>query len=62
MRRADENGWFSYRGVACKVGRAFGRQPIGLRATATDGVMEVLFLTQVIKELDLRQPQTSPAP
>jgi transposase InsO family protein len=54
-RRVDENGWFSYHGRDWKAGRAFCGQTIGLRPTATDGLLEVLFLTQVIKELDLRQ-------
>lgn len=58
-RQVDGNGWFSYRGKNWKVGRAFGGQTIGLRPTQTDGVLEVLFLTQVIKELDLRQSQTT---
>jgi hypothetical protein len=33
---------------------------VGLRPTATDGVFEVLFLTQVIKELDRRPNPTQP--
>jgi transposase InsO family protein len=58
-RQVDQNGWFSYRGQEWKVGRAFCGQTIGLRPTQTDGVLEVLFLTQVIKELDLRQSKTT---
>lgn len=58
-RHVDRNGEFSYRGRNWKVGRAFHGQTIGLRTTQTDGVWEVLFLTQVIKELDLRQLQTT---
>jgi hypothetical protein len=58
-RQVDENGEFSYRGKNWKAGRAFCGQTIGLRPTQTDGVLEVLFLTQVIKELDLRQHQTT---
>jgi transposase InsO family protein len=58
-RRVDENGCFSYRGRDWKAGRAFCGQTIGLRPTQSDGVLDVLFLTQVIKELDLRQPNTS---
>jgi len=44
------------------VGRAFAGQAVGLRPTATDGVLEVLFLTQVLKELDLRENPTHPVP
>jgi transposase InsO family protein len=62
VRRVDVGGWFSYRGQDCKVGLAFASQPVGLRPTATDGVWEVLFLAQVIKELDLRQPQPPTVP
>jgi len=56
VRRVDENGWFSFQGHYCKAGRAFGGQSIGVRPTDQDGLFQVLFLTQVIKELDLRQP------
>jgi len=59
VRRVDENGWFSYQGRDCKAGRAFCGQQVGIRTTETDGIIEVLFLTQVIKELDLRQPKTT---
>jgi hypothetical protein len=36
--------------------------PVGVRPGKSDGLMEVLFLTQVIKELDLRHNQTNPVP
>jgi hypothetical protein len=55
VRRVDENGWFSYQGHDCKAGRAFCGQDVGIRPTETDGIIEVIFLTQVIKEWDLRQ-------
>jgi len=59
-RQVDRNGEFSYRGRNWKAGRAFCGQTIGLCPAQTDGILNVLFLTQVIKELDLRQSQTSP--
>jgi transposase InsO family protein len=62
VRQVDQDGWLSYRGAPWKVGRAFSGLPVGLRATTTYGVMELIFLTQVIKELDLRQPQKPTAP
>ena len=62
VRRVDQNGWFSYRGREWKVGRAFAGQTVGLRPTATDGVLEVLFLTQVLQELDLRENPNQPVP
>jgi transposase InsO family protein len=62
VRRGDEQGWISYRGDPWRIGRAFAGQELGVRATATDGVYEVLFLTQVIKELDLREAQPMTVP
>jgi len=58
VRRVDAAGWISYRGRDWKIGRAFIGESVGLSTSATDGLIEVLFLTQVIKELDLRQQQT----
>ena len=56
VRCVDQNGWISYRGRAWKIGRAFVDQRVALRQTNTDGLMEVLFLTHPVKQLDLRQP------
>ena len=62
VRRGDEQGWISYRGRPWRVGRAFAGQNLGVRPTAIEGVCEVIFLTQVIKELDLREAQPPPLP
>lgn len=62
VRRVDQLGQISYRGVPWRVGRAFIGLPVGVRPGKSDGLMEVLFLTQVIKELDLRQHKTHPVP
>jgi transposase InsO family protein len=62
VRRVDQQGYLSYRGELWRVGRAFFGLPVGLRPGNRDGLMEVLFLTQVIKELDLRQHVTHPVP
>jgi transposase InsO family protein len=62
VRRVDEQGQISYRGKLWRVGRAFLGLPVGVRPSKSDGLMEVLFLTQVIKELDLRQHKTNPVP
>ncbi len=61
VRRVDQDGWMHYRGRPWKIGRAFVGQSIGIRPLTLDGLMEVIFLTQRIKQLDLRQPQTSDA-
>ena len=56
VRRVDQNGWISHGGRPWKIGRAFVGLPVGIRPAATkDGVLEAIFLTQVIKELDLHQ-------
>lgn len=60
VRRADCNGQIHFRGQVWKVGKAFAGQNIGLRATATDGIYDVLFMTHVIKQLNLRETQTQP--
>jgi transposase InsO family protein len=61
VRQVDESGSLSYRNRSWKIGRAFAGLPVGLRPTDTDGIMEAIFLTQVIKKLDLRQPKTTTA-
>jgi transposase InsO family protein len=62
VRRVNDQGQISYRGVPWRVGRAFSGLPVGVRPGKSDGLMEVLFLAQVIKELDLRQNQNNPVP
>jgi len=62
VRRGDQQGWISYRGRPWRIGRAFAGQDLGVRATARDGVYEVIFLTQAIKELDLREATLTPVP
>jgi transposase InsO family protein len=62
VRRVDQDGKISYQGVLWRVGHAFSGQRVGVRPTSTDGISEVLFLTQAIKELDLRQHKTNPVP
>ena len=62
VRRVDQDGRISHRGRSWKVGRGFAGQPVGLRPGPVDGVLEVLFVTQVIKELDLRENETNSAP
>ncbi len=56
VRRADCNGEISFRGKVRKVGRAFTGQDIGLRPTADEGVYDVIFMAQMIKQLNLREP------
>jgi transposase InsO family protein len=55
IRRVDQNGWISYNHQSWKVGRAFKKQIVGVRTTAIDGVMEILFGTHTIKTINLRE-------
>jgi transposase InsO family protein len=59
VRRVAQDGKISYRGKERKIGSAFAGQSVGVRPTQTEGLMEIIFLTQVLKELDLRQQQTT---
>ena len=60
VRRVDPNGLFSYRNRLWKVGRAFHQQSIGIRPTAIDGTVEIIFGTQIIKTINLRENLTTP--
>jgi transposase InsO family protein len=62
VRRVDINGWISYGSRLWKVGRAFVKQDVGIRPGHRDGVMEIIFMTQIIKELNLRDNTTTAAP
>ncbi len=53
-RKVDVDDWFCFKGQAYKAGRAFAGQTVGLRPTQKDGILEVLFATQVIKRLEPR--------
>ena len=55
VRRVQQGGWISFRGRACRVGSAFVGQPVALRATTTDGLLEVYYCRQRIGEVDLRR-------
>lgn len=59
VRLVDKNGRISYHGQPWKIGLAFTGQRVGVRPTQQDGICEVIFLTQVIKELNLHQHLTS---
>jgi transposase InsO family protein len=54
VRKVDGAGRFSYRNRLWKAGTGFHGQAIGVRPTQTDGLMEILFATKVIQEIDLR--------
>lgn len=55
VRKVDVAGRISYGNRLWKVGTAFHRQAVGLRATPQDGVVEILFAAQIIKTINLRE-------
>jgi hypothetical protein len=59
-RRVQQNGWFSFKGRALKVSKAFAAQRIALRPTAEDGVWDVVFIAQRISQVNLRDALREP--
>jgi transposase InsO family protein len=56
VRRVQQNGKISFRGRACRVGKAFRGQPVVVRPDPlTDGVYEVYFLHTRIAVLDFNR-------
>lgn len=53
VRRVQHKGFFSYRGRSFRISKAFAGYPIGLRPTATEGVMDVFFCHQKVAQIDL---------
>lgn len=56
VRKVQDKGEISFRGKTWKVGQAFHGYPVGLRATVTDGLFDVLFCRQTICQISLREP------
>jgi transposase InsO family protein len=50
-------GQISYRNQEWYVSQALLRQPVALRPTAEDGVLDVIYCHITIRQLDLRQPR-----
>ena len=57
VRKVQDKGRVHYQGRLLPVSQAFRGQPVGVRATATDGLVEVLFCHQVVKRLNLAECQ-----
>ncbi len=55
VRKVDSDGFISFKNRSLRIGKAFRRQPVALRATDADGVFDVIFCTQEIGQIDLRQ-------
>jgi transposase InsO family protein len=57
VRKVQEGGAISLQGKIFRLPKAFRGQPVALRATAIDGVMDVYYCQEPIAELDLRTEQ-----
>ena len=55
VRKVQDKGRAHYQGRLPPVSQALRGQPVGVRATATDGLLEVLFCHQVVKRLNLAE-------
>ena len=61
VRRASTKGVIQFEARAIRVSQAFGGEPIGIRATPTAGLYEVLYAHQSLGRFDLSQtPRGSP--
>lgn len=54
VRKVDVDGAISFRNRYFKIGKAFRKQPLALRATSEDGLFDVHYCTQLIGQLDLK--------
>jgi transposase InsO family protein len=55
VRKVQQKGEIYFKGKILHVGHAFSGYPVGLKATATDGVFDVLFCHQTIRQINLRE-------
>jgi transposase InsO family protein len=62
VRKVNPVGQFSFAGRTWKVSEAFGRQPIGLRATTEDGLWDIQYNGHNIGRLDLKSAATTTVP
>jgi len=54
VRRVQQGGHISFRGRALKVPKAFAHRSIAFRPTSQDGCFDVVFRTQFITTIDIR--------
>ncbi len=55
VRKVGAKGEVSFHGQSYKIGKAFTGYPVALRTTATDGRFAVVFVSQEIAYIDLKQ-------
>lgn len=53
VRKVDANGKLSYRSQAFRIGKAFCGNPVALRPTPEDGLLDVYFCHQRIAQINL---------
>jgi transposase InsO family protein len=56
VRKVNINGDISFKGRTISVGKAFCGQPVALRSTAEDGVLNIHYCAHQIGRLNLRNP------
>jgi transposase InsO family protein len=56
VRRVQHQGVIRFRGYDVTVGLPFVGELVAVRPTPTDGVLEVYFMSQRLRAIDLRQP------
>jgi transposase InsO family protein len=56
VRNVGSNGRISYRNRLFRVGKALRGQPVVLKPTENDGILDVYFISQKITQIDLGNP------
>jgi transposase InsO family protein len=56
VRKVQADGSISFGGRLWRVGKAFRGQPVGVRATAADGVWAVYFGVHAVAQIEMRAP------
>lgn len=60
VRQVHTDGQIKYRNQRFAVSHALVRQPVALRPTTVDGILDVVYCHVIVTHLDLRQPATPP--
>jgi len=55
VRKVDESGKISFRNHSFRVGKAFRYNPVALRPTHSNGEYEIIFCSQKIAQISLRE-------
>ena len=55
VRKVQQEGWISFQGKEYRVSRAFYRERVAVRHTATDDLYDVYFCNQKIAQLNVKE-------